>query len=178
LRSDVEKIIPADKRVSAAPASVLTPVTQSLENYLLDLHDPDKARFVEEAITCVKNNSYRAAIVLTWVGALYLLYNHVVTQKLSAFNTEMTRRFPKNKPARTIDDLAHAVKESEFLNILEHIDVVTKAENKELTGCLDRRNTAGHPNSLPKLTWPSRRDIDTDCLSTLLTEVGSARAAV
>lgn len=126
---------------------VLTPITESLEKYLLDVHDPDKARFVEEAIACVKNKSYRAAIVLTWVGALFLLYNRVLTHELSTFNNEMTRRFPKSKPAKTIDDLAQAIKESEFLNILEHIKVITKAENKELTNCLDRRNTAGHPNS-------------------------------
>lgn len=126
---------------------VLTPVTRSLEKYVLDVHDPDKARFVEDAIACVTHKSYRAAIVLSWVGALYLLYNHIVIKKLSEFNVEMLRRFPKNKPVATIDDLAQVVKEAEFLNILEHIKVITKAENKELVGCLDRRNTAGHPNS-------------------------------
>jgi hypothetical protein len=126
---------------------VLTPVTLTLEKYVLDLHDPDKARFIEEAISCVKNKSYRAAIVLTWVGALYLMYAYVLTKKLVEFNTEVLRRFPKSKPASTADDLARVVKEAEFLNILEHIGVITKAENKEISGCLDRRNTAGHPNS-------------------------------
>lgn len=126
---------------------VLTPVTQTLEKYVLDLHDPDKARFVEEAIACVRNKSYRAAIVLTWVGALYLLYAYVLREKLAEFNSEVHRRYPKSKPASTIDDLAGLVKESEFLNVLEHINALTKGENKELAGCLDRRNTAGHPNS-------------------------------
>lgn len=126
---------------------VLTPVTLTLERYVLDLHDPDKARFIEEAIACVKNKSYRAAIVLTWVGALYLMYNYVLREKLFEFNAEVLRRFPKSKPTSTADDLAHVVKEAEFLNILEHIKVITKAENKEISGCLDRRNTAGHPNS-------------------------------
>ena len=51
------------------------------------------------------------------------------------------------KPPSTTDDLAQVVKEAEFLNILEHIKAITKAENKELSSCLDRRNTAGHPNS-------------------------------
>jgi hypothetical protein len=126
---------------------VLTPVTETLEKYVLDLRDPDKARFVEEAISCVKNKSYRAAIVLTWVGALYLMYAYVLRARLTEFNAEVLRRFPKNKAASTVDDLAQVVKEAEFLNILEHIKVLTKAENKELSGCLDRRNTAGHPNS-------------------------------
>jgi hypothetical protein len=126
---------------------VLTPVTLTLEKYVLDLHDPDKARFVEEAIACVKNRSYRAAIVLIWVGALYLMYAYVLREKLPEFNAEVLRRFPKSKPAATADDLAQIVKEAEFLNILEHIKIITKAENKEISGCLDRRNTAGHPNS-------------------------------
>jgi hypothetical protein len=46
-----------------------------------------------------------------------------------------------------VDGLATAVTESVFLNMLEHIAVLTKAEQKELQNCLDRRNTAGHPNS-------------------------------
>jgi len=126
---------------------VLTPVTEALEKVAIDVHDPDKARFVEEAIACVKNKSYRAAIVLSWVGALYLLYSYVASTKLAAFNSELTRRFPKSKPASTIDDLAQVVKEAEFISILEHINIVTKGEAKDLVSCLDRRNTAGHPNS-------------------------------
>jgi hypothetical protein len=52
------------------PAGVLTPVTEALERYLIDVHDPDRA----EAIQCVRNKAYRSAIVLTWVGAVYLLF--------------------------------------------------------------------------------------------------------
>jgi hypothetical protein len=126
---------------------VLTPVTEALEKIALDVRDADKSRFVEETIACVKNKSYRAAIVLSWVGALYLLYAHVAANKLAEFNAETTRRFQKLKPASNIDDLAGIVKEAEFISILEHIKVITKGEGKELTGCLDRRNTAGHPNS-------------------------------
>lgn len=136
-----------EERGLISKIGVLTPVTRLLEKYVLDLHDPDKARFVEESINCVRNKSYRASIVLIWVGAVYLMYGYVVKEKLAEFNAEVLRRFPKSKPASTIDDLAHIVKEAEFLNILEHIKVITKAENKDLTGCLDRRNTAGHPNS-------------------------------
>lgn len=126
---------------------VLTPVTQTLEKYILDVHDPDKARFVEEAIACVRNKSYRAAIVLTWVGALYLMYAYVLSEKLIEFNAEVHRRYSNKKPVNSIDDLASLMKEGEFLNVLEHINAITKAECKELTSCLDRRNTAGHPNS-------------------------------
>ncbi|MGJ5006331.1 hypothetical protein ACQR05_01075 [Bradyrhizobium oligotrophicum] len=130
-------------------AGVLTPVTEALERYLTDVHDSEKARFVEEAVQCVKNKSYRSAIVLTWVGAVYLLYQHVLKHKLSEFNQEGRRRFQKKgwSDVSDVDGLATAVTESIFLNMLEHIGVVTKAEQKELQNCLDRRNTAGHPNS-------------------------------
>jgi hypothetical protein len=77
------------------PAGVLTAVTEALEKYVTDVHDPDKARFVEEAIQCVKNKAYRSAIVLTWVGSVYLLYQHVLRNKLAEFNQEGHRRFQK-----------------------------------------------------------------------------------
>lgn len=131
-----------------SPAGVLTPVTEALERYLTDVHDAENARFVEEAIQCAKNKSYRSAIVLTWVGAVYLLYQHVLKNRLAEFNREGVRRFQKGwSDVSDVDDLATAVTESVFLNMLERIGVLTKAEQKELQNCLDRRNTAGHPNS-------------------------------
>jgi hypothetical protein len=37
---------------------------------------------------------------------------------------------------------AGLLKEAEFLNVPEHINAITKAEAKEIAGCLDWRNTA------------------------------------
>lgn len=136
-----------ERRGVIAATGILTPVTEALEKLLLDLHDADKTRFVEEAIACVKNKSYRAAIVLTWVGAVFILYSHVVANKLTDFNAEMHRRWPRRfNDVKKIDDLT-TMKESEFLAVSEGIGLFTKAEGKELVACLDRRNTAGHPNS-------------------------------
>jgi hypothetical protein len=128
------------------PAGVLTPVIEELEKYLKDVKGPDNARFVEEAVRCVRAEAYRSAIVLTWVGAVYLLYKYVLDRKLADFNAEARRRNPKWKDAVNEDNLS-AVNEAEFLNILEHIRVLNNSEHKELKSCLDRRNTAGHPNS-------------------------------
>jgi hypothetical protein len=129
-----------------SPGGILTPVTEQLDRYLLDVHDPHKASFIAEAVGCVKNKQPRAAIVLSWVGAVYLLYSHVIASRLNEFNTETRRRWPKIKDASDIDDLAR-MKESDFLSVIEHMKVINRAEGKELVGCLDRRNTAGHPNS-------------------------------
>lgn len=135
-----------EERKIISRSGILTPVVAALEKYLLDVHDSDKSRFVEEAVQCVRNKAFRAAIVLSWVGAVYLLYNYVVSQKLKEFNAEVHRRWPKRNDANGVDDLA-SFKEADFLNILEHIKVITDAQSKELTSCLNRRNTAGHPNS-------------------------------
>lgn len=127
------------------PSGVLTPVTLALEKYLTEVRDPDRARFVEEAIQCTKNKAYRSAIVLTWVGAAYLLYQYVLGNKLNEFNVEARRRFPKWKDADGVDDLS-TLKEAEFLNILEHIGVLTKA---------DQKRAPELPRST-KYRWPSK----------------------
>ncbi|CCJ07967.1 hypothetical protein [Methylocystis sp. SC2] len=135
-----------EERKIVLHSGILTPVVAALEKYLLDVHDSDKSRFIEEAVQCVRNKAFRAAIVLSWVGAVYLLYNYVLSHKLKEFNAEVRRRWQKHSDAKGIDDLA-SLKEGDFLSVLEHIKVITNAQSKELTGCLNRRNTAGHPNS-------------------------------
>lgn len=58
------------------------------------------------------------------------------------------RRDSRWKNAKTSDDLT-AMKESEFLNILEHLSVIGKNVKLELQNqCLVNRNSCGHPNSL------------------------------
>jgi hypothetical protein len=135
-----------EERDIISASGVLTPVVAALEKYLLEVQNSDKSCFIEEAVQCLRNRSFRAAIVLSWVGAVYLLYNHVLLEKLMEFNAEVNRRWPKRGASKDIDDLA-SFKESEFINVLEHIKVITDAQSKELTSCLNRRNTAGHPNS-------------------------------
>ena len=89
----------------------------------------------------------RSAVVLSWVGAISLLYDHVVANNLSDFNTEAHRRNPKWKAAKNKDDLTR-MKEHEFLQVLPAISVLGKSVKDELEGCLKFRNGCGHPNGL------------------------------
>jgi hypothetical protein len=75
-----------------------------------------------------------------------VLYRHVLSNCLPAFNTEATRRDAKWKTAKNADDLA-LMKEHDFLNVLEAISVVGKSVKLELQNCLTLRNGCGHPNS-------------------------------
>ncbi len=107
---------------------------------------PTKA-FVEEAIKALEAGLFRSAIVLSWVGGLAVLYDHVVANSLGDFNAEASRRDTKWKVASTSDDLAR-MKEYDFLQVLAAISVIGKSVKDELEVCLKLRNGCGHPNSL------------------------------
>jgi hypothetical protein len=104
--------------------------------------------FIAEAVSCYERKNLRAAAVLSWVGAVSILYDHVVRHVLAKFSGEWVRRNPKkNKPIISVDDLSD-LKEDTFLDILHAISVIGKSVKDELKGCLKFRNGCGHPNTL------------------------------
>lgn len=119
-----------------------------LRKHLASIKNSDTAAFVEESIACFESKLYRAAVVLSWSGAVSLLYDHVINHALGQFNAEALRRDSKWKSAKTRDDLAR-MKEYEFLNVLEAISILGKNVKQELqNACLQLRNACGHPSSL------------------------------
>lgn len=103
--------------------------------------------FVQEAIESAEAGHHRAAVVLSWVGALAVLYDLVLRAHLSQFNAEASRREAAWRAASSVDDLAR-MKEYDFLQVLGAISVLGKSVKTELEGCLKLRNGCGHPNSL------------------------------
>jgi len=132
-------------------ASPIPRVASSLRAHLSRVSNPDSQRFVEEAVSCFESRQYRAATVLSWVGAIAVLYDHVVAHALQPFNAEATTRLANSKhpwtAAKNSDDLAR-LKERDFLSVLEKCSVIGKSVRLELERCLDLRNGCGHPNSL------------------------------
>jgi hypothetical protein len=139
------------KRISeiAGPyASSSVPVVASkLRQHLPSISDPETKEFIEESIECYEANHLRAAVVLSWVGAVSMLHKHVIDNRLSDFNKEATRRDAKWRQAKTADDLGR-MKEFDFLNISESLSIIGKNVKQELEVCLKLRNSCGHPNSL------------------------------
>jgi len=132
-------------------SSPIPKVASALRAHLSKISKRDSVNFVEESIICFEARQYRAAVVLSWVGAVSVLYDHVVANDLSGFNSEATSRASKMKfpwiPAKNADGLAR-MKESEFLVILEKRSIIGKSVRGQLEKCLDLRNGCGHPNSL------------------------------
>lgn len=118
-----------------------------LREELKKIQSADTRAFVSEAIACFEAKLLRSAVVLSWVGAVAVLYDYTVKNKISDFNREATRRNPKWIVAKSGDDLAR-MKEHDFLEILCAISVIGKSVKDELQACLRFRNGCGHPNSL------------------------------
>lgn len=131
-----------------AASSPAVHVAGALRAHIAEISDTQTLEFLDEAIKCLEYKLFRSAIVLSWVGAVAVLHEHVVSKKLDEFNSEMMKRNSKAKAAKTKDDLAAAMKESDFLVILAAISVIGKNVKKQLEQCLDLRNACGHPSSL------------------------------
>jgi hypothetical protein len=130
--------------LSASPAAA---EAASLRELLPQIKNADAYAFVMEAIVCAEQSLYRAAVVLSWVGAMALLHARVIDKHLAAFNTEALRRDAKWKAAKTADDLG-AMKEATFLDMAEAISVIGNNVRQELVKALKLRNGCGHPSSL------------------------------
>lgn len=122
-------------------------VISSLRKQLPTISNANCRSFVEESIKAFEAKLYRSAIVLCWVGAVAVLYDNVVSNHLSLFNAEASKRDVRWRAAKTPDDLAR-MKEHELLQVLAAISIIGKNVKDELEVCLKLRNGCGHPSSL------------------------------
>ncbi|UWR70381.1 hypothetical protein K4K95_15410 [Phaeobacter inhibens] len=135
-------------------------VAVDLRTHLKKISDAETRHFVEEAIRCHEAELFRAAIVMSWLGAMDVLHKHVHEHHLSAFNAEAKRVNGKWKPAKTPDDLGR-MGEADFLDRLAAISVLGKNSKEELQKALGLRNGCGHPNSLKVSSNKSAAHIET-----------------
>jgi hypothetical protein len=117
-----------------------------LRDYLSKISDKNISVFITETINALEYGLFRSAVVLSWVGAVYLLYDEVIKNHLVDFNAEAKRRNPNWKNAKSIDDLT-TLKEYDFLQIICSISIIGKNLKQELESCLKLRNSCGHPNT-------------------------------
>lgn len=129
--------------LDTGPAQSIQP---TLRKYLTKINSDDVRAFLDEAVQAVELKLYRSAVVLAWVGAVFVLYEEVLSNHLSAFNAEALKRFPKWKAAQNSDDLAR-MKEYDFLQVIHAISVIGKNTKDDLEQCLKLRNACGHPNT-------------------------------
>jgi len=59
-----------------------------LESKLASLSNSHVRSFVEEAVNCFRAGHRRAAVVLSWIGAIAVMQNHVASNHLAEFNSD------------------------------------------------------------------------------------------
>jgi hypothetical protein len=129
-------------------ALIVSDARHGLKKHIAAISDPNRRRFVEEAVTCFDAEAYRAAVVLSWVGAAYIIQEHIVSKHLAAFNTAGLSRFKSAfRPIKLVKDFG-AMKESDMLQLCQDAGILDKAEKQQLQARLDLRNHCGHPNSV------------------------------
>ncbi len=132
------------QQLSSSPAAA---EAQHLRVLLTKLKSENAKAFLTEAIVCAEQSLFRAAVVLSWVGAVTLLYERVVSKHLTAFNAEALTRDSKWKAIKAVDDFGR-IKEATFLEIAMAISLIGRNAKQELDSCLKLRNSCGHPNNL------------------------------
>lgn len=131
--------------------SAIKEIEIKLRSHLEKIANIDTRDFVEESIKCLEAKLYKSAIVMSWVGAMSLLYDHVISDRdrLKRFNERALETSSKKwKLAITKDDLM-MMRESDFLDILAYLSILGKNTKERLKNfCLDLRNSCGHPSSI------------------------------
>jgi hypothetical protein len=130
-------------RVTTATKAVLPELRRAIQ----PIASEPAGMFALEAIECIENGQLRAGVVFAWIGAVALLYEHVITNRRADFNTAGKARFAGFTDAVNVGDLTR-LKEADFLQILQDISVIDKTLKKQLTNRLDLRNACGHPNAV------------------------------
>ena len=121
-------------------------VALGLRSHLGKISNPETREFVKEAIGCLEADLKRSAVVMSWIGAISILYDYVVANRLADFNAGAKQIKQDWKTAVTKDDLAK-MREVDFLEILGHLSIIGGNVKEELKNRLRLRNSCGHPNS-------------------------------
>jgi len=120
----------------------------ALETHAARIKGIQTRSFVQEAIKCAKNDTPRAAIIMSWCGAISSMQEFTFEKHLDAFNIDAVKNGLLKGPAKTLADMRDISKESLFLESLARVSILDNASKRALKRCLDRRNDVGHPSEV------------------------------
>jgi hypothetical protein len=120
----------------------------ALEKHVQQIGNSERKEFAQEAVACFNGGLHRAAVVLSWVGAIHIIEEHIVGHRLAQFNAAGRAR--PGKHFRDVLSIEHftRMQEVEILQISEDIGLMDKSVKKQLNERLDLRNACGHPNKV------------------------------
>jgi hypothetical protein len=140
----------SDRQASVRIAAVLENLPEQLPNL-------EERVFLNEAIKCLKSDSPRAAIVMTWCLAYHHLCTYVLNspQRLEAFNRQWPLVFAnhhkKEKVPRqilNIEQISDELMDWQFIEIASSAKLFSRDVHKILKEKLGTRNSAAHPSQI------------------------------
>lgn len=116
----------------------------TLEALLKQVSDPEVASYVTEAITCLKVDARRAAVVFLWVGSARIIQKTMLAHPPQNINAALTKHYPKARQVRRIEDFCYITEATQLL-AAEELGIYDKNQRTVLEDCLNLRNKCGHP---------------------------------
>ena len=114
---------------------LLDDLTKSLSGTPVDVQD-----FFREAIACLQNGLFRAAVVTAWAG-----HFHMFSETLY-HNHETDIRACRSKwNFKDLNELKESYAESQILDVGKEVKFINKANLRVLQGQLSIRNQCAHP---------------------------------
>ena len=127
--------------------------------------------FLGEALKCYRVEAYRACIVMTWNLAYAHLLDWILkdANRLSAFNSAITKRYPKRAglSISKYDEFLDEIKEREFIEICATGGLFNSNTFKILKEKLDRRNIVAHPSNV-LVVQSQADDVVTDLINNVV----------
>jgi hypothetical protein len=128
-------------------------VRDLVKNLVNDLPELAEKDIYQEAMTCLKYDAGRAAMIMVWNIAFYHLCQLILKHRLKDFNDRMPTRFPgKWKAAngpfiKKYEDFGDEMNESQVIEVVNSAGIIDGNMYKVYSAALGKRNSVAHPST-------------------------------
>ncbi len=123
-------------------------ISTTLRGLLPKINSAEQKAFLEEAISCFEIKCCRAAILMSWLLAMDVLYMCVLTNHIVDFNAAVQTHGKYKKIKFDKKEDFSDIKESDFIELLRVSRIISGDIKKILDAHLNFRNTTAHPNTI------------------------------
>jgi hypothetical protein len=124
------------------------------------LNSEDESDYLKEAINCVKNDLFRAGIVMGWCAVIDKLQKLIISLGLKKINETSVKiknqnsgkykRWKKEFNITTLGEL-QTVFDNDLIIVLEGLNIFDGNQSDRLFNCFSLRNQSAHPGEAPIL---------------------------
>jgi len=123
---------------------------KTLRSLLPKLKNKSEQDFLIDAIKSFEVEAFRSSIVMVWLLTIDHLYEYILVNKLTDFNTELAKVTDKRVKATIInskDDFSD-IPEGKFIELCRASKIISNDVRKILEEKLGTRNSAAHPSNI------------------------------